>query len=204
ASHRSERSETQSDGVGDPNTVRVTRTDLAKNFSIMENQKRKRMLLPPVQNEWQRKLSPKDSTREPQTQNRGLSPSARRGGQVAKRRTFKRVSKWPGGSGVDEFVFTSTKKTIVTLTRVKRLREEPKDKEIISFKDEDLEGTTQPHNYVLIISVNIKHFQIKYVLIDLDSSANVIRWRVIKQMGVTTQAWIPDITRDLESRVTPG
>ncbi|XP_059284867.1 uncharacterized protein LOC132038169 [Lycium ferocissimum] len=50
-----------------------------------------------------------------------------------------------------------------------------------------MEGITQPHNDALVISVLVNKFRIKRVLIDLGSSANIIRWRVIEQLGLLDQ-----------------
>ncbi|XP_060216815.1 uncharacterized protein LOC132644252 [Lycium barbarum] len=50
-----------------------------------------------------------------------------------------------------------------------------------------MEGIAQPHNDALVISVLMNRFRIKRVLIDPGSSANIIRWRVIEQLGLLDQ-----------------
>ncbi|XP_070050382.1 uncharacterized protein [Nicotiana tomentosiformis] len=57
----------------------------------------------------------------------------------------------------------------------------------LSFNDEDTEGITQPHNDELVISVLVNKIKIKRVLIDPGSSANIIRSRVIEQLGLQNQ-----------------
>ncbi|XP_060183109.1 uncharacterized protein LOC132613071 [Lycium barbarum] len=50
-----------------------------------------------------------------------------------------------------------------------------------------MEGIVQPHNDALVISVLVNKFKIKRVLIDPRSSANIIRRRVIEQLGLLNQ-----------------
>ncbi|XP_059290109.1 uncharacterized protein LOC132043653 [Lycium ferocissimum] len=50
-----------------------------------------------------------------------------------------------------------------------------------------MEGIVQPHNDALVISVLVNKFRIKRVLIDPGCSANIIRWRVIEQLGLLSQ-----------------
>ncbi|XP_059310163.1 uncharacterized protein LOC132061343 [Lycium ferocissimum] len=57
----------------------------------------------------------------------------------------------------------------------------------ISFNDEDAEGIIQPHNNALVISILIFKSQVKRILIDPGSSANIIRWRVVEQLGLLDQ-----------------
>ncbi|XP_070056916.1 uncharacterized protein [Nicotiana tomentosiformis] len=57
----------------------------------------------------------------------------------------------------------------------------------ISFNDEDAKGIVQPHNDALVISALINKSWVKRVLIDPGSSANIIRSRVIEQLGLQDQ-----------------
>ncbi|XP_059310915.1 uncharacterized protein LOC132062348 [Lycium ferocissimum] len=57
----------------------------------------------------------------------------------------------------------------------------------ISFNDEDAEGIMQPHNDALVISILIFKSQVKRILIDPGSSANIIRWRVVEQLKLLDQ-----------------
>ncbi|XP_059292179.1 uncharacterized protein LOC132045613 [Lycium ferocissimum] len=50
-----------------------------------------------------------------------------------------------------------------------------------------MEGIIQPYNDALVITVLVNKFRIKRVLIDPGSSVNIIRWRVIKQLGLLDQ-----------------
>ncbi|XP_060183344.1 uncharacterized protein LOC132613344 [Lycium barbarum] len=57
----------------------------------------------------------------------------------------------------------------------------------ITFNGEDMEGIAQPHNDALVIYVLANKFRIKRVLIDPGSSANIIRWRFMEQLGLLDQ-----------------
>ncbi|XP_060182903.1 uncharacterized protein LOC132612839 [Lycium barbarum] len=78
------------------------------------------------------------------------------------------------------------KRTKVSITREKRIRSYDLDGPI-SFNDEDIEDIVQPHNAALVISVLVNKVRIKLLLIDPGSSANIIRWRVIEQLGLLDQ-----------------
>ncbi|XP_070050042.1 uncharacterized protein [Nicotiana tomentosiformis] len=78
------------------------------------------------------------------------------------------------------------KRTKVSITREKHTRDYV-PKGTISFSDEDTEGIIQPLNDALVISVLINKSLVKRVLIDLGSSANIIRSRVVEQLGLQEQ-----------------
>ncbi|XP_019259155.1 PREDICTED: uncharacterized protein LOC109237315 [Nicotiana attenuata] len=78
------------------------------------------------------------------------------------------------------------KRTKVSITREKHVRDYVPEG-AISFNDEDAEGIVQPHNDALAISVLINKSRIKRLLIDPCSSANIIRSRVIEQLGLQDQ-----------------
>ncbi|XP_070002325.1 uncharacterized protein [Nicotiana sylvestris] len=80
-------------------------------------------------------------------------------------------------------VFKCTK---VTITREKRTRDYLPE-ETLSFNDEDAEGIEQPYNDALVISILMNKIQVKCVLIDPGSSANIIRSRVIEQLVLQVQ-----------------
>ena len=46
--------------------------------------------------------------------------------------------------------------------------------EPITFNDEDLEGTTQPHDDALVVTARINGFIVKRVLVDQGSGVEVI------------------------------
>ncbi|XP_070036427.1 uncharacterized protein [Nicotiana tomentosiformis] len=54
----------------------------------------------------------------------------------------------------------------------------------MSFNDEDVEGIVQPHNDALVIAILKNKSPVKRVLIDPGSSANIIRSRVVEQLGL--------------------
>nr|XP_009613046.1 uncharacterized protein LOC104106251 [Nicotiana tomentosiformis] len=54
----------------------------------------------------------------------------------------------------------------------------------ISFNDEDAEGIAQPHNDAPVIFILINKSRVKRVFIDSGSSANIIKSRVVVQLGL--------------------
>ncbi|XP_070020360.1 uncharacterized protein [Nicotiana sylvestris] len=80
-------------------------------------------------------------------------------------------------------VFKCTK---VSITREKWTRTYvPED--VLSFFDEETEGISQPHKYALVISIILNKIQVKCVLVDPGSSTNIIRSRVVEQLGLQDQ-----------------
>ncbi|XP_070050636.1 uncharacterized protein [Nicotiana tomentosiformis] len=57
----------------------------------------------------------------------------------------------------------------------------------ISFNDEDAEGIVQLHKDALVIFVIINKSRVKRVLIDLGSSSNIIRSRVVESLDLQDQ-----------------
>ncbi|KAL2511755.1 Ribonuclease H [Abeliophyllum distichum] len=52
----------------------------------------------------------------------------------------------------------------------------------ITFNDEDLEGVTSPHDDALVIVVDITDFDVKRVLVDNGSAADVMSWEVFPRI----------------------
>ncbi|XP_070049135.1 uncharacterized protein [Nicotiana tomentosiformis] len=75
-----------------------------------------------------------------------------------------------GGNEISRVTFSAEKKTKVSITHSKRLREDD-----ITFTEEDADGLLLPHNDALVISLNVVDFKIKRVLVDIGSSANIIQ-----------------------------
>ena len=63
----------------------------------------------------------------------------------------------------------------------KRLR---LSKELVEFGDEDLEGTTQPHDDSLVVTSRIGGFVVKRVLINKGSRAEVMYPNLYKGLGL--------------------
>ncbi|XP_070001900.1 uncharacterized protein [Nicotiana sylvestris] len=57
----------------------------------------------------------------------------------------------------------------------------------LSFNNEDAEGIEHPHNDVLVIYILMNKIQVKRVLVDLGSSANIIRSRVVEELDLQDQ-----------------
>ncbi|XP_070036006.1 uncharacterized protein [Nicotiana tomentosiformis] len=88
--------------------------------------------------------------------------------------------------GVDIPQGPMLKRTKVSITREKQTRDYiPKG--TLSFNDEDTEGIVKPHNDALVKSIIVNKIRVKHVLINLDSSANNIRMRVVEQLGLQDQ-----------------
>ncbi|XP_060195010.1 uncharacterized protein LOC132624214 [Lycium barbarum] len=88
--------------------------------------------------------------------------------------------------GTDVPVGPVIKRTKISIMRENRIRNDDPDGPI-TFNDEDMEGIAQPYNDALVISVLVNKFRIKRVLIDPGSSADIIRWKVIEQLGLLDQ-----------------
>ncbi|XP_070054258.1 uncharacterized protein [Nicotiana tomentosiformis] len=84
------------------------------------------------------------------------------------------------GNEINGVTFSAEKKTKVSITHSKRLREDD-----ITFTEEDADGLLLPYNDALVISLNVLDFKIKRVLVDPGSSANIIQWRVLEQAKLT-------------------
>ncbi|XP_075091456.1 uncharacterized protein LOC142171668 [Nicotiana tabacum] len=88
-----------------------------------------------------------------------------------------------GENEINGVTFSLAKKRKVSITHSKRLREVAEDD--ITFMEEDANRLLLPHNDALVISLNVLDFKIKRVLVDPGSSANIIKWRVLKQAKLT-------------------
>ncbi|XP_070003242.1 uncharacterized protein [Nicotiana sylvestris] len=57
----------------------------------------------------------------------------------------------------------------------------------LSFNDEEAEDISQPHNDTLVISILLSKVQVKRVLVDPGGLTNIIRSRVVEQLGLQDQ-----------------
>ncbi|XP_070019739.1 uncharacterized protein [Nicotiana sylvestris] len=74
----------------------------------------------------------------------------------------------------------------VSITREKWTRDYlPED--TLTFSKENIEALSQPHNDALVISILLNKVQVKRVLVDPSSSANIIRSSVVEQLGLFDQ-----------------
>ncbi|XP_016489158.2 uncharacterized protein LOC107809076 [Nicotiana tabacum] len=89
-----------------------------------------------------------------------------------------------GGDEVNGVIFLAAKKTKISKTHGKRIREASEDDDI-TFIDDDANGLLLPHNNAMVISLNVLNFKIKCVLVDPSSSDNIIQWRVLEQVKLT-------------------
>ncbi|XP_059310111.1 uncharacterized protein LOC132061285 [Lycium ferocissimum] len=79
--------------------------------------------------------------------------------------------------------FTASRKMKISMTREKRTRKLPHE-DVVTFTDEDTTGITLPHNDALVITVLIGSCQVKRVMIGPGSSANILLWKVVEEMGL--------------------
>ncbi|XP_075082235.1 uncharacterized protein LOC142166794 [Nicotiana tabacum] len=83
-----------------------------------------------------------------------------------------------GGNGINGVTFLTAKKTKVSVTHSKRPREVAEDD--ITFTEEEADRLLLPYKDALVISLNVLDFKIKCVLVDPESSASIIQWRVLE------------------------
>ncbi|XP_070008389.1 uncharacterized protein [Nicotiana sylvestris] len=88
--------------------------------------------------------------------------------------------------GVDVLQGPIFKRTKVSITREKHTRSYVPEG-ILSFNDEEAEGISQPHNDAMVISILLNKIQVKHVIVDPGSSANIIKPRVLEQLGLHDQ-----------------
>ncbi|XP_070028570.1 uncharacterized protein [Nicotiana sylvestris] len=87
-----------------------------------------------------------------------------------------------GGEEINGVMYTAANKVSkVTITHGKRVRH-VLEEESITFDDVDADGVLTPHNDALVISLFVHDTNVKRVLIDLDSSVNIILLRVLHEM----------------------
>ncbi|XP_070025125.1 uncharacterized protein [Nicotiana sylvestris] len=78
------------------------------------------------------------------------------------------------------------KLTKVSITREKWTRDYmPED--TLTFNEEDIKALYQPHNDALVISILLNKVQVKCVLVDPGSSANIIRLRIVEKLRLLDQ-----------------
>jgi hypothetical protein len=56
---------------------------------------------------------------------------------------------------------------------------------VISFLDKDAEGVSMPHDDALVVTMTIANHTIHRILVDNRSSAKIIYWSMVQQMGIT-------------------
>ncbi|XP_038982240.1 uncharacterized protein LOC120110758 [Phoenix dactylifera] len=65
------------------------------------------------------------------------------------------------------------------------LPKRPRTSEVISFSNEDLKGVETPHDDAVVISMVVNKFDVKCVLLDNGSSANILYFDAYSRMGMT-------------------
>ncbi|XP_060202082.1 uncharacterized protein LOC132630522 [Lycium barbarum] len=88
-----------------------------------------------------------------------------------------------GRSMIASTSFPTSKNMKISITREKRVCK-LLDEGMITFTDEDAESITLLHNDALVITVFIDRCQVKRIMVDLGSSTNIIRWKVVEEIGL--------------------
>ena len=71
---------------------------------------------------------------------------------------------------------------------MERPRKKPRStKEKIAFDNDDLEGTTQPHDDALVVTLRIGGFLIKRVMIDQGSGVKIMYLDLYKGLGLKVE-----------------
>jgi hypothetical protein len=71
---------------------------------------------------------------------------------------------------------------VYQIVRPRKMRK--KDIETISFSDEDANGVLMPHDDALVVTMTVANHTIHKILVDNGSSAEIIYWSVVQQMGI--------------------
>ena len=120
--------------------------------------------------------------------------------QAAEQGTTRRGNPLPPPLGVIEVIHAASKGSIMTRKGVltiapvgdctikqpfkKKVRT---DRELITFGNEDLEGTIQPHDDALVVNARISGFLVKRVMIDQGSGADVMYPDLFKGLRLKNQ-----------------
>jgi hypothetical protein len=71
---------------------------------------------------------------------------------------------------------------VYQIARPRKMRK--KDVETISFSDDDANGVSMPHDDALVVTMTVANHTIHRILVDNGSSAEIIYWSVVQQMGI--------------------
>jgi hypothetical protein len=55
---------------------------------------------------------------------------------------------------------------------------------IISFSEKDAKGVSMPHDDALVVTMTVANHTIYRILVDNGSSADILYWSVVQQMGI--------------------
>ncbi|XP_060201886.1 uncharacterized protein LOC132630312 [Lycium barbarum] len=79
--------------------------------------------------------------------------------------------------------FTASRKIKISITWEKITRDFLEE-DLITFSDKKATGINLPHNDALVITVFIGCCRVRRVMVEQESSANILRWKVIEEMGL--------------------
>ena len=62
---------------------------------------------------------------------------------------------------------------------------------LIVFSDEDFRGAHHPHDDAFVVSMTIANYNVRRILMDNGSSADILYWDAFKQMGIAKEKLDP-------------
>ena len=65
---------------------------------------------------------------------------------------------------------------------------------IIGFSEEDVRCLHHPHDDALVVSIRVRDYNVHQVLVDNDSSADILYYPAFQQMGIDRARLIPTNT----------
>ena len=71
------------------------------------------------------------------------------------------------------------------------VEKKPREEEIISFSDEDLEGVRTPHSDTLLVTARIQGYDVSRILVDTGSSAEILYWDCFQKMKLSEKDLVP-------------
>jgi hypothetical protein len=78
---------------------------------------------------------------------------------------------------------------VYTLDRPLKTRK--KDSLIIGFSDDDYAGVSRPHTDALVVSIQIGNHNVRRILVDNGSSADILYWSAFLHLGISRDKIIP-------------
>ncbi|KAL2513295.1 RNase H domain-containing protein [Abeliophyllum distichum] len=85
----------------------------------------------------------------------------------------------------EAFFITKAQKNYARGNRSTSMDKNERFSQNITFNDEDLEGITCPHNDAIIIVADIADFDVRRVLVDNGSAANVMSWEIFLGLKIS-------------------
>ena len=105
-------------------------------------------------------------------------------------REIKTITRGPSTRGSFRFLKKSYQRQVNNIYRIPPLKHRRMDRDIL-FSEEDVRGVKQPHDDPLVIMLTIERFNIRRILVDNGSSADVIYLFAFQQLKVSPERLRP-------------